>query len=59
MKNIVVLGGAFFALGNVNPAAEANVSASFSYICDLYTKHHKSFSKLNRFSQCGFVAFGN
>lgn len=36
VKNIVVLGGAFFALGNVNPAAEANVSASFSYICDLY-----------------------
>lgn len=28
MKRIVVLGGAFFALGNVNPAAEANVSAN-------------------------------
>lgn len=26
MKRLVVLGGAFFALGNVNPAAEANVS---------------------------------
>ncbi|KAJ4705181.1 uridine nucleosidase 1 [Melia azedarach] len=25
VKNIVVLGGAFFALGNVNPAAEANI----------------------------------
>ena len=25
MKKIVVLGGAFFSLGNVNPAAEANV----------------------------------
>lgn len=29
VKRVVVLGGAFFALGNVNPAAEANVSASF------------------------------
>lgn len=26
---MVVLGGSFFALGNVNPAAEANVSHSF------------------------------
>ena len=26
VKKIVVLGGSFFALGNVNPAAEANVS---------------------------------
>ena len=25
MKKIVILGGAFFSLGNVNPAAEANV----------------------------------
>ncbi|XP_022743754.1 uridine nucleosidase 1-like [Durio zibethinus] len=25
VKNIVVLGGSFFALGNVNPAAEANI----------------------------------
>ncbi|KAK1562606.1 hypothetical protein Q3G72_014726 [Acer saccharum] len=25
VKNIVVLGGAFFALGNVNPSAEANI----------------------------------
>ncbi|KAJ0028098.1 hypothetical protein Pint_35998 [Pistacia integerrima] len=25
VKNIVILGGAFFALGNVNPAAEANI----------------------------------
>lgn len=25
VKKIVILGGAFFALGNVNPAAEANV----------------------------------
>jgi hypothetical protein len=24
VKNVVILGGAFFALGNVNPAAEAN-----------------------------------
>lgn len=28
MKKIVILGGAFFALGNVNPAAEANVQHS-------------------------------
>lgn len=28
VKRVVVLGGAFFALGNVNPAAEANVSAT-------------------------------
>lgn len=28
---MVILGGAFFALGNVNPAAEANVSAGISY----------------------------
>ncbi|KAF9679901.1 hypothetical protein SADUNF_Sadunf06G0063700 [Salix dunnii] len=27
VKRIVILGGAFFALGNVNPAAEANVSS--------------------------------
>lgn len=27
VKKIVVLGGSFFALGNVNPAAEANVSS--------------------------------
>lgn len=26
VKRIVILGGAFFALGNVSPAAEANVS---------------------------------
>lgn len=25
VKRVVVLGGSFFALGNVNPAAEANV----------------------------------
>ncbi|XP_059462541.1 uridine nucleosidase 1 [Corylus avellana] len=25
VKNVVILGGAFFALGNVNPAAEANI----------------------------------
>lgn len=30
MKKVVVLGGAFFALGNANPAAEANVSAIVS-----------------------------
>lgn len=29
MKRIVILGGSFFALGNVNPAAEANVSGGF------------------------------
>jgi len=29
VKRIVILGGAFFALGNVNPAAEANVSGGF------------------------------
>ncbi|KAF5940591.1 hypothetical protein HYC85_021758 [Camellia sinensis] len=27
VKRVVILGGSFFALGNVNPAAEANVSA--------------------------------
>lgn len=32
MKRIVVLGGAFFALGNVNPAAEANVSRSVLFV---------------------------
>ncbi|GMP42282.1 hypothetical protein CsSME_00012138 [Camellia sinensis var. sinensis] len=26
VKRVVILGGSFFALGNVNPAAEANVS---------------------------------
>lgn len=26
VKKIVILGGAFFAAGNVNPAAEANVN---------------------------------
>ncbi|KAG4963589.1 hypothetical protein JHK82_040261 [Glycine max] len=29
VKRIVILGGAFFALGNVNPVAEANVSGGF------------------------------
>ncbi|CAN4117280.1 unnamed protein product [Withania somnifera] len=29
VKRVVVLGGSFFALGNVNPAAEANVSDFF------------------------------
>lgn len=28
VKRVVVLGGSFFALGNINPAAEANVSTS-------------------------------
>lgn len=27
VKKVVILGGAFFALGNVNPAAEANVNS--------------------------------
>ncbi|GMP84546.1 hypothetical protein CsSME_00038032 [Camellia sinensis var. sinensis] len=27
VKKVVILGGSFFALGNVNPAAEANVSS--------------------------------
>lgn len=26
VKRIVILGGAFFSLGNISPAAEANVS---------------------------------
>ncbi|KAK9122756.1 hypothetical protein Sjap_012358 [Stephania japonica] len=30
VKKIVILGGAFFALGNVNPAAEANVNIDFA-----------------------------
>lgn len=30
VKKLVILGGAFFSLGNVNPAAEANVSVMFS-----------------------------
>lgn len=38
MKSIVILGGAFFALGNVNPAAEANVSASLSKIHGCFPK---------------------
>jgi len=29
VKRVVVLGDSFFALGNVNPAAEANVSDFF------------------------------
>ena len=36
VKNVVVLGGAFFALGNVNPAAEANVSARFSFFLSFF-----------------------
>ena len=32
VKQIVVLGGAFFVNGNVNPAAEANVSFVF-FLC--------------------------
>lgn len=36
VKRVVILGGAFFALGNVNPAAEANVcSIWFSVSCSL------------------------
>ena len=31
VKRIVVLGGAFFVYGNVNPAAEANVIAGQTY----------------------------
>lgn len=31
VKRIVILGGAFFALGNVSPAAEANVSCYFPF----------------------------
>ncbi|THG20492.1 hypothetical protein TEA_013689 [Camellia sinensis var. sinensis] len=48
VKRVVILGGSFFALGNVNPAAEANVSDhhlhnTFSYsICpwELRLTHH-------------------
>lgn len=32
VKRVIILGGAFFALGNVNPAAEANVSRDSLYI---------------------------
>lgn len=31
VKRLVILGGAFFSLGNVNPAAEANVSCCFPF----------------------------
>lgn len=43
MKKIVVLGGAFFALGNVNPAAEANVKPSllFFFLSKLSVKEMK------------------
>jgi hypothetical protein len=33
VKNIVILGGAFLVLGNVNPAAEANVSTVVYHNC--------------------------
>ena len=32
MKKIVVLGGSVLAVGNVNPAAEANVSGQFLFV---------------------------
>jgi hypothetical protein len=32
VKKIVVLDGAFFVLGNVNPAAEANVSCRILFM---------------------------
>ncbi|KAF7148952.1 hypothetical protein RHSIM_Rhsim03G0077300 [Rhododendron simsii] len=35
VKRVVVLGGSFFALGNINPAAEANVSTSSAFLYSL------------------------
>ncbi|KAF5951273.1 hypothetical protein HYC85_009217 [Camellia sinensis] len=32
VKRVVILGGSFFALGNVNPAAEANAHAFFIFL---------------------------
>jgi len=38
VKRIVILGGAFFAQGNVNPAAEANVIPKFYYACVFFSE---------------------
>lgn len=47
---IVILGGAFSVNGNVNPAAEANVSCSF---CSLGTSYHVNNQILT------YIGFGN
>ena len=52
MKSIVVLGGAFLALENVNPAAEANVIPTTTF-CELIVESfHVITTFLFLFRQC-------
>jgi hypothetical protein len=49
VKKIVVLGGAFFALGNVNPAAEANVSCRILFMFPAIRKGYRDLFLLDFF----------